>query len=163
MAAAAAKPVVSATGQYLVQSQSNDFKYFDAYYPSTTFAGVQVAVPLFSGFINKAKIKQAKIERKQSIIRSQNAAEILRADVKQVVANIQETTSRIQTRRNVKETALLSYDMTQYRYAKGVASRLELTDAELALTAAQSNYLEAVYDYLSARIALEQIMGRTGE
>jgi len=53
--------------------------------------------------------------------------------------------------------------MTQYRYTKGVASRLELTDAELALTAAQSNYLEAVYDYLSARIALDLITGKTGE
>ena len=88
---------------------------------------------------------------------------MLRADVNQVVANLHETTARIQTRINVKETAQLSYDMTQYRYAKGVASRLELTDAELALTAAQSNYLEAVYDYLSATIALDQIMGKTGE
>jgi outer membrane protein TolC len=43
-----------------------------------------------------------------------------------------------------------------------VASRLELTDAELALTTAQSNYLEAIYDYLSARIALERSMGITG-
>ncbi|MCW3119925.1 MAG: TolC family protein, partial [Chitinophagaceae bacterium] len=163
LAAAAGKPIVSATGQYLVQSQSNRFNYFDAYYPSTTFAGVQVAVPLFNGFSNKARIKQAKIEKKQSVIRSQNASEQLRAEVKQVVANLHETAVRIQTRTNVKETALMSYDMTQYRYAKGVASRLELTDAELALTTAQSNYLEAVYDYLSAHIALELIMGRTGE
>ena len=66
----------------------------------------------------------------------------------------------MQTRATVKETAQLSYDITQYRYAKGVASRLELTDAELALTAAQSNYLEAVYDYLSAGIALERTSGR---
>jgi outer membrane protein TolC len=63
------------------------------------------------------------------------------------------------TRTTVKETAQLSYDIVQYRYAKGVASRLELTDAELALTAAQSNYLEAVYDYLSARIMLDRTTG----
>ena len=163
LANAATKPVVSATGQYLLQSQTNRFDYFDAYYPSTTFVGVQLAVPIFSGFSNKAKIRQAKIEKKQSVIRSENASEQLRSEVKQVVANLHETTARIQTQANVKETALLSYDMTQYRYTKGVASRLELTDAELALTAAQSNYLEAVYDYLSARIALDLITGKTGE
>ena len=163
LANAATKPVVSATGQYLLQSQTNRFDYVNAYYPSTTFVGVQLAVPIFSGFSNKAKIRQAKIEKKQSVIRSENASEQLRSEVKQVVANLHETAARIQTQANVKETALLSYDMTQYRYTKGVASRLELTDAELALTAAQSNYLEAVYDYLSARIALDLITGKTGE
>jgi outer membrane protein TolC len=125
--------------------------------------GAQVTVPIFNGYSNKAKIKQAKIEKDQSVLRSKNAYEELKAEVKQVVANVNETAARIQTSANVKETAVLSYDITQYRYAKGVASRLELTDAELALTTAQSNYLEAVYDYLSARIALEHIMGAVGE
>jgi outer membrane protein TolC len=79
--------------------------------------------------------------------------------VKQAVANVRETAARIQTSANVQQTAKLSYEITQYRYAKAVASRLELTDAELALTAAQSNYLEAVYDYLSARIEVERTVG----
>ncbi|HZE83807.1 MAG TPA: TolC family protein, partial [Puia sp.] len=80
--------------------------------------------------------------------------------VRQAVANALEAASRIQTRITVKEAAALSYDITQYRYANGVASRLELTDAELALTTAQSNYLEAVYDYISARIELDRTRGR---
>jgi outer membrane protein TolC len=60
----------------------------------------------------------------------------------------------------VQETAQLSYDIIQYRYKNGISSRLELTDAELELTTAQSNYLEAVYDYLSSRIALDKLVGR---
>jgi len=39
---------------------------------------------------------------------------------------------------------------------------LELTDAELAYTQAQSNYLEAVYDYLSANIEVERTIGIVG-
>ncbi len=49
-----------------------------------------------------------------------------------------------------------------YRYAKGVTSRLELTDAELALTTAQLNYLEAVFEYLSAGIELARTRGNEG-
>ena len=162
LAAANMKPVVSLNAQYLLQTQTSNFNYFNANYPSTPFVGAQVTVPIFNGNSNKAKVKQAKIEKDQSVVRSKNAYEELRAEVKQVVADVSETAARIQTSANVKETALLSYDITQYRYAKGVASRLELTDAELALTTAQSNYLEAVYDYLSARIALERSMGITG-
>src|SRR5450432_133749 len=163
LAASGVKPVVSLNAQYLLQTQTSQFNYFNAYYPSTPFVGAQVTVPIFNGYSNKAKLKQAKIEKDQSVLRSQNAYEELKAEVKQVVANVNETSARIQTSANVKQTALLSYDITQYRYAKGVASRLELTDAELALTTAQSNYLEAVYDYLSARIALDHTMGATGE
>jgi outer membrane protein TolC len=163
LAASGVKPVVSLNAQYLLQTQTTQFNYFNAYYPSTPFVGAQVTVPIFSGNSNKAKVKQAKIEKDQSVLVSQNAYEELKAEVKQVVANVNETSARIQTSANVKQTAQLSYDITQYRYAKGVASRLELTDAELALTTAQSNYLEAVYDYLSARIALDHTMGATGE
>ncbi len=159
VAAAGMKPVVSLNAQYLLQTQTSQFNYFNAYYPSTPFIGAQVTVPVFNGYSNKARVKQARIEKDQSVVRVKNAYEELKAEIKQAVADVNETAARIKTSANVKETALLSYDITQYRYAKGVASRLELTDAELALTTAQSNYLEAVYDYLSARIALEHSMG----
>jgi outer membrane protein TolC len=159
IAASGMKPSVSLTAQYLIQTQANQFNYFNAYYPSTPFIGAQVTVPIFSGNANKAKVSQAKISKDQSLLRSQQAYEELRTSVKQAVANVHETAARIQTSANVQQTAKLSYEITQYRYAKAVASRLELTDAELALTAAQSNYLETVYDYLSARIEVERAMG----
>jgi len=163
LAAATMKPVVSLNAQYMMQTQTSQFNYFNAYYPSTAFVGAQVTVPIFNGYSGKARVRQAKIEKDQSLVKSANAYELLKAEIKQVVADMRETAARIQTSTSVKETALLSYDITQYRYAKGVASRLELTDAELALTTAQSNYLEAVYDYLSAHIALERSMGTLGQ
>lgn len=159
IAAAARRPSVSLVGQYNVQTQANSFDYFKSYYPTTPYVGAQVAVPLFSGYANQARTQEAKIARLQSVTRFDNAREQLRAEVRQSVANVLEATSRIQTRTTVKEAAGLSYDITQYRYANGVASRLELTDAELALTTAQSNYLEAVYDYLAARIQLDRTLG----
>ena len=163
IAASAMKPTVAVTGQYLVQTQATQFNYFNSFYPSTPFVGAQLTVPIFNGFLNKAKVKSSQIQKHQSEIKLTNAKEQLKAEVKHVVANVRETSSRIQTSLNVKETAQLSYDITQYRYGRGVASRLELTDAELALTTAQSNYLEAVYDYLSAHIALNRTIGITGD
>ena len=163
IAAAGMKPSVALTAQYLIQTQTNHFEYFNAFYPSTPFVGAQFTVPVFNGNSNKAKVKQARIEKDQSVLRSQQAYEELRSAVKQAVADVRETAARIQTSANVKETAKLSYEITQYRYAKAVASRLELTDAELAYTQAQSNYLEAVYDYLSANIEIERTMGIVGK
>jgi outer membrane protein TolC len=163
IAAAGMKPSVNLTAQYLIQTQTNKFEYFNAYYPSTPFVGAQLNVPIFNGYSNKARVKQARIEKDQSVIRSRQAYEELRTSVKQAIANVRETAARIQTSANVKETAKLSYEITQYRYARAVASRLELTDAELAYTQAQSNYLEAIYDYLSANIEIDRTMGIMGK
>jgi outer membrane protein TolC len=159
IASSARLPVLSAVAQYQLQTQTNDFEYGNAYYPSSSFVGLQLSVPLFTGLSNQAKVKQAKISKEQTALRTKYAFEQLRASVHRVVSESHESLARLQTAVDVEETAQLSYDIIQYRYKKGVASRLELTDAELELSTAQSNYLEAVYDYLSARIALQQIMG----
>jgi outer membrane protein TolC len=159
-ASAARLPVVSLVGQYQVQTQTNSLEYSNAPYPSTSYVGIQLSVPVFSGFSTNAKVKQAQFSQEQSSLRVKDANERLKTEVHALVADCNESIARIQTTKTVTETAKLSFDIIQYRYTRGVASRLELTDAELALTQAQSNYLEAVYDYLSARIALFSLMGR---
>ncbi len=159
IASSARLPVVNAVAQYQLQSQTNNFEYNNAYYPSSSFVGLQISMPLFTGLSNQAKVRQARISKDQSNLRSKYEYEQLRAKVHAVVSNSHESLARLQTTVDVRETAQLSYNIIQYRYKRGVASRLELTDAEYELSAAQSNYLEAVYDYLSARIELQRIMG----
>lgn len=162
LAKAAKLPVVNILGQYQIQSQARKLDFANAYWPSASFAGAQVVLPLFTGYSNQAKIKQAELAQQQSAIRITEAQQALKTTVKQVIANLKETNDRMQTQLKVKETALLSYDIVAYRYAKGVTSRLELTDAELALTAAQLNYLESIFDYLSAEIELARTRGNEG-
>jgi outer membrane protein TolC len=162
LAKAARLPAVSIIGQYQIQSQARQFDFKNAYWPSASFAGAQVVLPLFTGHSNQAKIRQAELAQQQSGIRITEAQQALKTTVKQVIADLRETYDRMQTQMKVKEAALIGYTIVQYRYEKGVTSRLELTDAELALTAAQLNYLEAVFEYLSAEIELARTSGKEG-
>jgi outer membrane protein TolC len=156
-------PVVSFISQYQVQTQTNQFKFGNASYPPVFFAGVQFSIPIFNGNQNVNRISLGKTERQQADVIYNNAQEQLKTEVKQVLASLIETSERIKTQQNVSETAELSYSITKYRYEKGVASRLELIDSEFALTSAKSNYLEAVYDYLSSKIELDRITGNVRE
>jgi outer membrane protein TolC len=153
------KPVLSLLGQYQVQTQTNDFEYGNAHYPSSSFVGLQLSVPLFSGFSTQAKVKQAGLAKNQSDLMVINTQEKLKAQVHEAIANNKEALLRLENTAIVQETAQLSYNIIQYRYKNGISPRLELTDAELALSTSQSNYLEAVFDYLSARIQLRKLMG----
>lgn len=152
-------PVVSLIGQYQVQSQTNNMDYGNAYYPTSSFAGIQLSVPLFTGFGTVAKIKHASLSNQQSALLVKNKERQLQAKVHELIANIKESALRLDNTAVVQETANLSYNIIQYRYKNGISSRIELTDAELALSTAQSNYLEAVYDYIAATIELDKTTG----
>jgi outer membrane protein TolC len=153
------KPVLSLVAQYQVQTQSNDLEYGNAHYPTSSFVGLQFSVPVFTGLSTQARVKQAELSEHQSKLKLYDTQENLKARVHQVIANNREALLRLETTGIVQQTARLSYDIIQYRYKSGISPRLELTDAELALSTAQSNYLEAVYDYLSARIELRKLTG----
>ncbi|WP_031528596.1 TolC family protein [Dyadobacter crusticola] len=152
-------PVVSFISQYQLQTQTNQFRFGNAGYPPVFFAGIQFAIPIFNGNQNVNRVALGKIERQQADIVYTNAQEQLKTQIKQVLASLFETSERIKTQQNVSQTAELSYSITKYRYEKGVATRLELMDAEFALTTAKANYLESVFDYLSAKIELDRISG----
>jgi len=153
------KPSLSLVGQYQVQTQTNDLEYGNAHYPQSSFVGLQLSVPVFTGLRAQAQVKLAQLSKTQSDLRVSRMQEDLRAHVHEAIANSREAWLRLETTAIVQETAQLSYNIIQYRYQNGISPRLELTDAELALSTAQSNYLEAVYDYLSARIQLRKLTG----
>lgn len=152
-------PVLSLVGQYQLQSQTEDLDYGNAYYPASSFVGLQFSVPLFTGFRTTATHRQSRITEKQSSLLLQHKERQLRTRVHQVLADIREAALRVDNTAVVQETAKVSYDIIQYRYKNGISSRIELTDAELALSTAQSNYLEAVFDYVAATIELNKLKG----
>ena len=53
-----------------------------------------------------------------------------------------------------------AYRLATLRYARGMATQLEVSDAQLALTTAQTNQARSVYDVYIAAVALAQTQGR---
>ena len=57
------------------------------------------------------------------------------------------------------ENAARAFSIAEAGHLNGVISQLELMDAQLALTEARSNYKQAVYDWLIAKVRMEKAMG----
>ena len=51
------------------------------------------------------------------------------------------------------------FEIASAEFNAGIGTRLETTEAELALRQSEFNYAQAVYDYLSTRARLEQAAG----
>ena len=154
-------PVLSAFGQVEAQTQFNDdTSLHSTRWPVSSTAGLQLSVPIFSGFATSAKIEQAKIARLQTRTRYEDLKSQVRADVEVRLSNLIEARKRIDVQSKTIAVAERSYKITKLRLREGIGSRLELTDAELQLDTAKTNYLQAVYDYLIASAELEKSLGR---
>ncbi len=154
------KPKLSAIGLVQSQSQANNFQVGDYKWPVSSYLGLQLNVPIFTGFRTNSRIQQAQITRRQSETQLANLKEIVRAQVKIGLSNVEESKLRIESQRQTISVAELGYRITRDRWKQGIASRLDLSDAELSLTQAKSNYLQAVYDYLTATVDLDKVLGR---
>ncbi|UBM62503.1 TolC family protein [Candidatus Sulfidibacterium hydrothermale] len=153
-------PSVSLYGAYSqvgfgYDKKPNDFLKF---YP-TTFAGLQITVPLFNGTVTKRKINQKKIELKNSQLRlnllnEQNNIEIKNARNQRAVAlkNILNTSAQIKLAESV-------YRHTVLQQKQGLANITDVLMADSNLKEAQQNYIAAVVNYLKADLELKKLTG----
>jgi outer membrane protein TolC len=160
-AAAAGKPQLAATGLVQTQAQAYNLRLGDYQWPVSSYLGVQVAVPIYSGGRVLARTEQARITRQQTERTLANQQELIRAEVLTSVSSVQEARRRVESQQQTVAAAALGYRITRDRWRAGMASRLDLTDAELALTRTKLGYLQAVYDYQNATIDLDRAVGQT--
>jgi outer membrane protein TolC len=162
-------PTLDAQAQYQRLTLANNFQFDQYSWGNNLSVGLQLTVPLSLPFISgtytqtSAKVQQAKLEKKKSETLYENVRENIRAEVKNALSTLEETTKRLQVQATTVQSAERSYNITRLRRTQGIGSALELTDAELALTQAKGNYLQAIYDYLVAKINLEKSLGRTAK
>ena len=154
-------PVISAFGQLESQTAFNDnIKTADSRWPVSSSVGLQVSLPLFTGYRSSSQIEQAKITQMQTRTRVEDLKANIRAEVEVRLLNFRESQKRIDVQTKTISVAERSYKISLLRFKEGIGSRLELTDAELQLNKAKTNYLQAVYDYLVASVQLEKALGR---
>jgi outer membrane protein TolC len=155
-------PSISAFGQLEAQTQFNDGQDISrTRWPVSSSVGLQLSVPIFSGFKTSSRIEQAKITQLQTKTRLEDLKNQVRADVEVRLSNLMEAGKRIDVQSRTISVAERSYSISRLRFKEGIGSQLELTDSELQLNTAKTNYLQAIYDYLIASIEFEKSIGRT--
>jgi hydrophobe/amphiphile efflux-1 (HAE1) family protein len=153
-------PSLAAFGQYQIISQSDNFEFSKQQFPNSSYVGVQVAVPIFSGFRTDAKVQQATLGKLQAEKQFDFAKNIAQTEVRIGLANVEEARERITAQERTVQAAERSYKAVRSRYAQGLIRQIEVSDADLALAQAKTNYFQAVYDYLVAVADLDKALGK---
>ncbi|VBB05110.1 outer membrane efflux protein [Lucifera butyrica] len=114
---------------------------------------------LFDSGLTKAKVKEAEsgVDKAQEQIRQTKDTAIL--EVTQAYLDLGVAESRIEASKNAVAKAQETCRINEVRYTEGVGTNLDVLDAQLALTRAQTDYHQALYDYNSSKARLEKAMG----
>jgi outer membrane protein TolC len=122
-------------------------------------AGVTISIPIFSGFLTKNQVSEAKANVMILTANEEALRQNVLLEVQQNILNLREAAERIVTAELTERQALENFDIANGRYAAGVGNPIEVTDAEVLLANAKTSNIQALYDYKIARANLEKAMG----
>lgn len=122
-------------------------------------AGVGVSIPIFSGFLTRNQVSEAKANLLILTANEESLRQTVLLEVQQDLLNLREAEERISTAELTVRQAQENYEIANGRYAAGVGNPIEVTDAEVALANAKTSYIQALYDYKVSRASLEKAMG----
>ncbi|SHK20677.1 TolC family protein [Rhodothermus profundi] len=138
--------------------RTNDF-FSSAYWNPSVNIGVRLTWTLFSGFQTAARVQQRQIAVKQAELQYLHQLDQVRLEVLQALRDLEAARKRLVSQARNVERAELNYTHARIRLREGVASPLEEREASQQLDQSRLNYLQAVYDYLTAQSAFETAVG----
>lgn len=153
-------PTLSAFGQLRIEAQSNNYDFSKYNWPTSSHAGLQINIPLFSGFRISAKTEQAEIEKKKMIEQYDNEKKYLTVELNAAIMELGNTQKNVETRKRVVELAERNYLLIQSKYKKGLLKLSDLQDAELVLNESKTNYIEELFNSKIAQIEYEKCIGK---
>ncbi|ULQ55662.1 TolC family protein [Flavihumibacter rivuli] len=152
-------PQLWLVGQYQLQAQADNLKFWNYSFPRTSFAGIRFSMPIYSGNRQKYQLEQAGM----AVSQTEKSIEELKSSVKTELyaanANLQEAWRQLGIQEQNEQAAQINYHMMQERYTHGLGTRLELSDAELSLTKARLGKIQAIYQIRLAEVQLRKATG----
>jgi len=121
-------------------------------------AGFTLSVPIFSSGMRKARVDQARIDYDMARISRDILEDQLALQEKQFRYNLQSALENYFTQQENVEVAQSVYDSYRMKYEQGMASSLDLTQANSNYLDAESNYLTAMMEVMNARLQLDKLM-----
>lgn len=142
-------------------AQRNEFDIFDTdkkWYP-TSVIGAKVTMPIFTGFQRNSKNQQAKL----SLLKAENNIDFIKKSIDLEIASsttiLQNAASSLE---NQKKNIVIAEDVVRVarlKFEQGVGTNIEMITAETALKEAQTNYFNALFEALVAKIDFDKAVG----
>jgi outer membrane protein TolC len=148
-------------------TQTGDFTYetgslgfFDgSYWNPSVAVGLSMQWTLFDGFQRRYTLQQREIAIEQTEVQLAQAEQAAAVEVAAALREMESAERRVAAAGRTVDQAQTAYTFAIERLRQGVGPQLDARTASDQLDQSRLNYLQAVYDLLVARSALERATG----
>lgn len=120
---------------------------------------LNVSLPLFTGFSRKNQIESARVAASNAEEQVRTEELRLRSEVATAVRNVETARRTVELQARIRETSTEELALAQERFALGLASSIEVADAQANLSQAERDEITALYQFHRSIVALEGLIG----
>ncbi len=146
-------PTLSIEGQYMVGGST----------PTSNYGynlGGYLNFPTINGMLIKNEIKEARYLYDKQLAVAKNTQNSIYLEIQKAYLTLEEKKNQIPVAMLAVKQAKENYELSYGRYKVGEASPTELKDAQINYQQAQLSYYSSLYQYCSAKAALEKSIGK---
>lgn len=160
LARAADLPTVALSGTYNFWADKLNFQKdtWQSFYA----INLVLNVPIFNGFSASARVAQSKAMIRELELTRKGLEETVGFEVRRAILNLKEAKESLLSQEKNVEQAQESLRIAELNFSEGLATTLDVSSAQAALSQAKTNYTQALYDYGVSLAQLDKAMGVGG-
>ena len=151
-------PSINAFASYGWNNVELNFKEFSDY--DRFFYGLSLSVPIFSNFNVSTAVERSEISRKDSEDGLRQLRRTITSDIMKALNNLEASEKNIDIAQSKQQSAREDLRTATERYELGAGTLLDQIVANANMTAAESDVINAAFNYLTARRQLEYQLGK---
>ena len=124
------------------------------------YIGLSLSVPIFTRFQTRNSIRSARIDRENQQLQLENVKKSLYKEIQQVYYNAIAADSKYHSSETAAQSSKDAFTLTQAKYENGKASMTEFNEAKNNYLKAESNLIQARYEYLYQTALLDFYRGK---
>lgn len=129
---------------------------------SLTTDNVQVlmTVPIFDGGQRESRISESRSQVRQEALRTQDVQYQVALEVRDALLTLSSAKQQVAVAEEGLKLSLTELELSRERFAVGVATNIEVTDAQTRVAQARDNLIEGLFTFNASRISLARAQGQ---
>jgi len=153
------RPTVYASWDYYSRSHSTSIIGPSKNPNDYNVVGLSLSWPIFDGWQTKLRLDEAMLDIKQAQIAKDMVKRDIGLELKNAYLALKDALSKIKTAEAETSFYTNNYQTVKEKYSQGIASNLDLSDAQIQNQTAFFNRNKAIYEYIVAKLAFEKATG----
>jgi outer membrane protein TolC len=134
---------------------------WDSHGTFTVLANLRI--PIFQGRLIEGQVEEAEALLRQRQAQAEDLRGRIYYDVRNAFLDLKAADDRVQVAQSAIKLADEQVSQAQDRFGAGVASNIEVVQAQEALASASENYISSLFAHSTAKLALARALGASSE